>query len=122
VIAIRSAVVLLAIALVAVAGTRLLILTFAGDGTIATTPCVEAYSEDRCDLIAAYAAKTIQVDRGRIASVAIVPEPTLPDGRAPTLGGATPIRLRITMQDGSTDEIAICGGAVDDPACRPILR
>lgn len=118
----KTAIVLLAIVLVVIAGTRLIVVAFAGDGTIVTTPCNEVYPADRCDLIASYAAKTLAVDRDQIASVDIVPEPTPPPGVMWTTGGATPIRLRVTLQDGSTHEIAICGGAVDDPACRPILR
>lgn len=118
---IRSAIGLVATIVVVVAGARFLVTSFQ-PAAVPPSACLEVYAPDRCVLIASYAAKTLGVDPSRIRSIDIVPEITPPPGVMWTKGGATPIRLRVTTQDGSTNEIAICGGAVNDPDCLPILR
>lgn len=54
-------------------------------------------------------------------SLEIMPEPTLVviDGvaRIPTRGAAAPIQLRVTLADGSTSMISMCGGIPFGPAC-----
>ena len=49
-----------------------------------------------------------------IADIAIVPEPTpqVVNGKEilPTLGGGTPIGVRVTLTDGSTRDTKMCGG------------
>lgn len=60
------------------------------------------------------AAAEIGKNRDDVAAVAIVPDPP-PEGT--TLGGAWPIRVRISLRDGSTHDAKMCGGVSSAAAC-----
>jgi hypothetical protein len=76
--------------------------------------CAAEFSAARCVAIADQVAAEVERDRGDVTSVTIVPDPP-PEGAV--LGGAWPIRIRLTFDDGTTHEGRICGGLAIAPAC-----
>lgn len=77
-------------------------------------PCVEVYSRSRCLAMVDQAAAEISKTRADVTIATIIPDPP-PEGA--TLGGAHPIRLRITLVDGSTHDARMCGGLAMGAAC-----
>ena len=77
-------------------------------------PCVDVYSENQCLAMADVAAAEISKGRGDVAAITIVPDEP-PEGAV--LGGAWPIRVRITLMDGSIQDSRMCGGLSIAPAC-----
>src|SRR4029453_18326743 len=84
-------------------------------------PCRDQFSAQRCNAIAAVAAGYAQVDRAEVAFVDILPEPTPEIVNGQTIvriyGIATPIRVRLTLVDGTMRDVDICGGIPDGAAC-----
>ena len=79
-------------------------------------PCVEVYSQPRCLAMVDQAAAEISKTRADVTNATIIPDP--PTERVGvTLGGAHPIRLRITLTDGSTHDARMCGGLAMGAAC-----
>jgi len=99
-------------------------LTFLGCAAIAdlassatAQPCEQLYSERRCLAIADAATAFSDRTRDDVGQVLIVPSAPPEDGELQTLGGATPITVRIVMQDGTTSDTNMCGGIPSGPAC-----
>lgn len=67
------------------------------------------------------AAGYLGLDPQDVASITILPEPTneVVDGMTilHAYGGATPIRVEVTLTNGSTLETAMCSGIPSGPAC-----
>ncbi len=63
------------------------------------------------------AAAEVGRTRNEVASAVIIPYPPPKDGILEILGGARPIKLRLTFADGSVHESSMCGGAPSGPAC-----
>jgi hypothetical protein len=80
----------------------------------APQPCAAIYGIARCQAMADVAAAEIGKGRGDVVAVTIVPDPP-PEGV--TLGGAWPIRVRISLDDGSTHDARLCGGVSIAAAC-----
>jgi len=81
--------------------------------------CAAEFSAARCLAIADHVAAQVDRDRGDVTSVTILPDPP-PEGAV--LGGAWPIRIRLTFEDGTTHEGRICGGVGISPACSDTPR
>lgn len=84
-------------------------------------PCNQRFNAVRCQAMADTAAQHIHATREDVMSVAIAPDPT-PEVRngvtiLQTRGGAAPIVLLVTLQDGSTHPVSMCGGIPSGPAC-----
>jgi hypothetical protein len=84
-------------------------------------PCGQVYPPSRCQLMADAAAAQLHATHDDVVSLEIIPEPT-PEVRngvtiLQTRGGAAPIRLRVTLADGRTRQVAMCGGIPSGPAC-----
>jgi len=79
------------------------------------------YSAERCLAITEAAAESLGLDPGRLASIAIVPDPNVQivDGQRTIViyGGATPIFVEVTLIDGSTMPTSLCGGIPGGAAC-----
>ena len=81
-------------------------------------PCGDVYPAVRCLAMTDAAAAEVGRTRDEVASVVIVPYPPPKDGILETLGGARPIKLRLTFADGSIHDTAMCGGAPTGAACQ----
>lgn len=104
------------LALIAATGLVAIACGFLPKPTIAEQPkpCAVAYGVARCQALTDAAAAEISKNRDDVIAVAIVPDPP-PEGA--TLGGAWPIRVRISLTDGSTHDARLCGGVSIDAAC-----
>ena len=75
----------------------------------------------RCLAMIDAAAENLHRDPEEVASIEILPEPTpeVVNGVTilRTVGGATPISVRVTLKDGATRETWMCGGVASGPAC-----
>lgn len=80
-------------------------------------PCGEMYGARRCLAMTDAAASEVGRTRDDVTAVVIVPYPPPRDGILETLGGARPIKVRLTFTDGSTIDASMCGGAPSGPAC-----
>ena len=78
-------------------------------------PCEQVYDEGTCVALRDLATTQVRKQSGEIIALAILPEPSPPAGS--TSGAATPIRVRLTMKDGSSKEAALCGGVSMEPVC-----
>ncbi len=103
-----------------------LLLAFAAPGcTVAAglapaptpQPCEEIYSARRCLAMADAATELTPQTRDDVARILIVPSPPPDDGILQSVGGATPITVRLLMRDGATLESQMCGGIGRGPAC-----
>ncbi len=98
-------------------------LLLAGCDSVAKgpTPCDEHYPAARCQSMADDAAGRLHIKPDDIVSIGILPEPTpeIVNGQQilQTVGGARSIRVQVTLPDGSTREIPMCGGIPSGPAC-----
>lgn len=84
-------------------------------------PCNQRFNAVRCQAMVDTAAQHLHATRADVVSVAIAPDPT-PEVRngvtiLQTRGGAAPIVLLVTLQDGSTHPVSMCGGIPSGPAC-----
>jgi len=77
-------------------------------------PCLAVYDIARCQAMTDAAAAEVGKNRDDVTAVAIVPDPP-PEGT--TLGGAWPIRVRISLSDGQTHDARLCGGVSLAAAC-----
>jgi hypothetical protein len=78
-------------------------------------PCEQLYSKDECLAMVELATTHLGKSPDDVVAIAITPNPTGPPGS--TSGAAPPIRLRLTLKDGSTIETLICGGVSMEPVC-----
>ena len=78
-------------------------------------PCEQLYSKSECDAIVQLATTLLKMSPDDIVAVNIAPNPTLGPGEAH--GAAPPIRLRLTLKDGSILEANVCGGVSREPIC-----
>jgi hypothetical protein len=93
-------------------------------GSAGPQPCADVYSHARCELIALAAAVDLGLPRDAIA-IAIVPWVGLDaNGRPVTLGGAPRTEVQVTLPDGSTRTVWMCGGVSMAPMCQdePVVR
>jgi hypothetical protein len=102
---------LAALAIVALAVSGCSLLPDLGQGPRA---CIDAYSANRCLAMTDVAAADVSKNRGDVVGIVIVPDPP-PDGA--TLGGASPIHVRVAFRDGTTHDARMCGGIPWGPAC-----
>lgn len=78
-------------------------------------PCAQLYSRDDCRAMVELASTRLGMDPENVEAIAITPNPTAPPGS--TSGAAPPIRLRLTLRNGSTIETTVCGGVSTEPVC-----
>ena len=78
-------------------------------------PCEQLYSNDECLAMVELATTHLGKSPDDVVAVAIAPNPTGPPGS--TLGAAPPIRIRMTLKDGTTVETPICGGVSREQVC-----
>lgn len=81
--------------------------------------CAQVFSVRRCLFMADAATAYSDWTRDDVASLEIIPDPPpRTDGILETRGGAKPINVRVTLEDGSTIDTTLCGGVPSGPACR----
>jgi hypothetical protein len=68
------------------------------------------------------AASLINRTRDDVTAIVIVPELKTKDGVLMTLGGAAPINVRITLNDGTAHDTPMCVGIPSGPACMDAPR
>jgi hypothetical protein len=78
-------------------------------------PCEQLYSENDCLAMVDLVTRLLRMSPDDVVAIAIAPNPTGPPGS--TSGAAAPIRLRLTLKDGSTREANICGGVSMEEVC-----
>jgi hypothetical protein len=78
-------------------------------------PCEQLYSNAECDAIVELATGLLKMSPDDIVAINIAPNPTLAPGEAH--GAAPPIRLRLSLKDGSIPEANVCGGVSREPIC-----
>lgn len=78
------------------------------------TPCEQTFSDAHCLAIVDIVAVQLDLTRADIVGIAILPS----ELEGMTLGGAAPVSVRVTLADGSTQDVPIgCGGLAMAPAC-----
>jgi hypothetical protein len=78
-------------------------------------PCEQLYGKSECVAIVKLATTLLRMSPDDIVAINIAPNPTLAPGDAH--GAAPPIRLRLTLKDGSILEANVCGGVSREPIC-----
>ena len=77
-------------------------------------PCEQEFSDAHCLAIVDTVGVKLDLTRADIVAVAILPS----ESKGMTLGGAAPVSVRVTLVDGSTQDVPIgCGGLAMAPAC-----
>jgi hypothetical protein len=84
-------------------------------------PCGQRFNVVRCLAMTDTAAQQLLTTREDVVAVDVAPDPTpeVRDGVTilQTRGGAAPIVLLVTLRDGSTHQVSMCGGIPSGPAC-----
>ena len=84
-------------------------------------PCGQVFGDARCLVMIDAAAYQLHRTREDVVSLEVLPPPTpeVRDGVTiiQTRGGAAPIELQVTLADGSTRLVSMCGGIPSGPAC-----
>ncbi|MGZ9275594.1 MAG: hypothetical protein ACXW4L_00590 [Candidatus Limnocylindrales bacterium] len=84
-------------------------------------PCGRIYKAVQCSAITDAAALQLETTREDVVSIDVVPGPTpeVRDGVTilPTLGGAPRMNLLVTLADGTTRQVSMCGGVSMEPQC-----
>jgi hypothetical protein len=90
-------------------------------GPARAEPCGQHFNAVRCLAMTDTAAQQLHTTREDVVAVEIAPDPTpeVRDGVTilQTRGGAAPIVLLVTLRDGSTHQVSMCGGIPSGPAC-----
>lgn len=83
--------------------------------------CGDVFSAERCELIVDTVAVRMEVDRGQVLDIVIVPEPTpqiVDDGTILTTRSGGPLLIvAATLEDGTTETLTMCGGVASEPVC-----
>jgi hypothetical protein len=115
-----AAVAVMVAMLVVVAGCDAIAGIFPGPAST-PQPCGQVFNAVRCLAMTDAAASQLKTRRDDVVSLEILPEPTpeVRDGVTilQTRGGAAPIDLRVTLADGTTRQVSMCGGIPSGPAC-----
>jgi hypothetical protein len=86
----------------------------------APRPCGAVFSEVRCAAVRDAVALQLGAQREDVTSIEILPDPTneVVNGRTVIHLGGPRLRLRVSVVDGSSHDLAMCVGVAMEPACQ----